>query len=146
MRELRTEIDISAPPTKVWRIITDFQRWNEWNPIVNQASGVPSLGSKLSMTMRGEDGKDSMKYAPVVKEVDEPRFFRWRGVMMAGLLFTNDKIFELEETSSGTRFVHSERFGGILVPVFWSKLEKGVPPMLHAMNDGLKQRAERSPD
>ena len=45
MRELRTEIEIAAPLTKVWNILTDLDNWKEWNPIVNQASGVASRGS-----------------------------------------------------------------------------------------------------
>jgi len=52
MREIRTEIEIAAPVTKVWSILTDFDNWKEWNPIVEQESGVASPGSKLSMTMR----------------------------------------------------------------------------------------------
>jgi uncharacterized protein YndB with AHSA1/START domain len=63
MREIRTEIEIAAPLTKVWSIPTDFDNWKEWNPIINQASGVASLGSKLSITMCSEDGKDGEKHA-----------------------------------------------------------------------------------
>jgi uncharacterized protein YndB with AHSA1/START domain len=48
MREIRTEIDIAAPVTKVWNILTDFNQWNEWNPIVNQASGLATSGAKLT--------------------------------------------------------------------------------------------------
>jgi hypothetical protein len=141
MRELRTEIEISAPLTKVWSILTDFDKWKDWNPI-SQASGVASLGSKLSVTMSGDNGKDGMTYTPMVTELEEPKSFRWRGKMMAGFLFTNDKVFELEEIGSGTRLIHSEEFSGILVPMFWSKLNKGVPPMLESMNDALKTLAE----
>ena len=100
MREIRTEIEIAAPPTKVWSILTDFNNWKDWNPIINQASGTASLGSELSMTMRGEDGKDGPKYMPIVTNFEEPKFFRWRAKMMAGFLFTNDKVFELEETGA----------------------------------------------
>ncbi len=146
MRELRTEIEIAAPLTKVWSILTDFDNWKEWNPIINQASGVASLGSKLSITMRGNNGKDSTKYMPVVTKVEEPKSFRWRAIMMAGFLFTNDKIFELEEIGSGTRLIHREEFSGILVPMFWSKLNKGALPMLKSMNDALKIVAENSSD
>jgi len=146
MREIRTEIEIAAPPTKVWSILTDFENWNNWNPIVNQVSGVASLGSKLSVTMRGDDGKDGPKYMPIVTNFEEPKFFRWRGKMMAGFLFTNDKVFELEETGSGTRLIHKELFSGMLVPMFWSKFDKGVPPMLKSMNDALKRKAEKSSD
>jgi len=138
MREIRTEIDIAAPPTKVWGILTDFDNWKNWNPIINQASGTASFGSELSMTMRGDDGKDGPKYMPIVTNFEEPVFFRWRAKMMAGFLFTNDKVFELEEIGSGTRLIHREQFSGILVPLFWSKLKKGVPSMLKSMNDALK--------
>ncbi len=145
MREIRTEIEIAAPLTKVWSILTDFDNWKEWNPIC-QASGVASPGSKLSVTMRGEDGKEGMKYMPIVTNAEEPKSFRWRGKMMAGFLFTNDKVFELEETGSGTRLIHREEFSGFLVPMFWSKLNKGVPSMLKSMNDALKIIAEKSSD
>jgi hypothetical protein len=146
MRELRTEIEIAAPITKVWSILTDFDTWKEWNPIVNQASGVASPGSKLSITMCGADGKDANNYRPIVTNVEEPKSFRWRAKMMAGFLFTNDKVFELDEISSGTRLIHIEAFSGILVPMFWSKLNKGVLPMLKSMNDALKILAEKSSD
>ena len=146
MREIRTEIEIAAPPTKVWRILTDFDNWKNWNPIINQASGTASLGSELSMTMRGEDGKDGPKYMPIVKNFEEPKYFRWRGKMMAEFLFTNDKVFELEETGSGTRLIHKELFSGMMVPMMWSKFDKGVPPMLKSMNDALKRKAEKSSD
>ena len=62
MREIRTEIEIAAPLTKVWSILTDFDNWKEWNPIVDQASGAASPGSKLSMTMGCGDGKKGNKY------------------------------------------------------------------------------------
>ncbi len=146
MREIRTEIEINVPPTTVWSILTDFHTWKEWSPIINQASGVASLGSELNITMRGDDGKDGPKYMPIITNFEEPKFFRWRAKMMAEFLFTNDKVFELEETGSGTRLIHKELFSGMLVPLFWSKLETGVPPMLNSMNDALKRIAEKSSD
>ncbi len=146
MRELRTEIEIAAPLTKVWNILTDFNNWKQWNPIVKQARGVASLGSKLSITMCGKDGKASNKYSPVITTFEEPKSFRWRAQMMAGFLFTNDKVFALEEIASGTRLIHIEGFSGILVPMFWSKLNQGVLPMLKSMNDALKVKAEKRSD
>ena len=122
----------------------DFDHWQEWNPIVDQASGVASPESKLSMTMRCGEGKAGNKYSPVVTNVEEPKYFRCRATMMAGFLFTNDKVFELVETGSGTRLVHIEAFSGILVPLFWGKMEKSITPMLESMNDALKIKAEKS--
>lgn len=145
MRGIRTEIDIAAPISKVWNTLTDFENWKEWNPI-SQASGIASLGSKLNVTMGGCEGKNGHSYMPMITQLEEPKLFRWRATMMAGLLFTNDKVFELEEIGSGTRLVHREELSGILVPLFWSKLNQGVPSMLQSMNDALKTKAEKSSD
>jgi len=147
MREIRTEIDISAPITEVWGILTKIDDWAQWSPIINQASGDASLGSTLSITMMGkEEGKDGPKYSPVITILDEPKSFRWRAKMMAGFIMTNDKVFELEETSSGTRLIHKELFSGMFVPLFWSSVEKNVPAMLNSMNEALKTKAEKISD
>jgi hypothetical protein len=144
MRELRTEIEIAAPVEKVWNILMEFDQWKEWNPIVNQASGTAENGAKIAVTMRGKNDKDGPKYAPTITHFEAPKSFRWRAKMMAGFLFTNDKIFELEESNSGTRLVHYEEFSGMLVPLFWSKMEKDALPMLKSMNDALKTVAEKN--
>ncbi|MFW2438631.1 MAG: hypothetical protein ACN4GR_04600 [Arenicellales bacterium] len=90
-----------------------------------------------------EKGKDGPKYDPVITELDEPGYFRWRAHMLAGFIFTNDKIIELKETSSGTLLIHTETFKGLLAPLFCGQMEKGVPPMLNSMNKALKNLAEK---
>jgi len=147
MREVKTEIDIAAPSSEVWRILTDINHWQEWNPIVKQASGEASPDSTLTITMcskEGKGGKDGPKYMPVITNCEAPKRFRWRAKMMAGFLFTNDKVFELEDTSNGTHLVHKETYDGWLVPMFWNKLNENVPSMLNSMNDSLKELAEKN--
>ena len=144
MQEIKTEIEISAPPSKVWSIITDINSWQEWSPIINASKGEASIDSKLSITMMGkEEGKDGPKYNPIIKQLREPNYFRWRAHMLAGFIFTNDKIFELKETKSGTLLIHTETFKGLLAPIFCGQMEKGVPPMLNSMNKALKELAEK---
>ncbi|HEY5648179.1 MAG TPA: SRPBCC domain-containing protein [Nitrospiria bacterium] len=137
MREIRTEIEINASINTVWRILTDLNNWKAWNPI-KEARGVATPGAQLTITMGG-----GRQYQPIVTEVREPKSFRWRGKMMAGFLMTNDKAFELEKAGSGTRLIHRERFSGLLVPLFWGKMNQGVPPMLKSMNESLKKEAEK---
>lgn len=63
--------------------------------------------------------------------------------MMAGFLMTNDRSFELEPAGDGTKLINTEHFSGLLVTLFWSKLEKFVPDSLNAMNAALKAKAEQ---
>ena len=142
MRELRAEIHISAPIEQVWRVLTDFDHWKDWNPMVNQASGTASVPSKLKLTMRGLDSKDAMKYEPIVVEVDPPKYLRWRATMMSGFMFTNDRVFELKEKNGGTEVINREEFSGLMVPLFWKKMNQFVVPMLEKMNNALKDKME----
>jgi uncharacterized protein YndB with AHSA1/START domain len=32
VRELRSEIEIDAPPERVWAVVTEFAAYPEWNP------------------------------------------------------------------------------------------------------------------
>ncbi len=147
MREIRTEITIAAPPAKVWGILADIDKWQDWSPVVKQSSGSASLGSKLSITMCGKEGKDGAagpKYEPVITVLEEPKRLQWRATMMAGFIFENGKILELEESSSGTRLVHIETFSGLMTPLMWGQMEKGVSPMLNSMNEALKKLAEKN--
>lgn len=144
LHEIKTEIEISAPPAKVWDIISDINKWQEWSPIISASHGSTSVGSKLSITMIGKvKGRDGPKYNPIITDLKEPNYFRWRAHMLAGFIFTNDKTFELEDTKSGTRLTHTESFKGLLAPIFCGQMEKGVPPMLNSMNQALKELAEK---
>lgn len=144
MQEIRTEIEIAAPPEKVWEILMDFDKWQEWSPIIKQSSGSAAIGSKLQMTMMGkEEGKNGPSYSPKIEEMNKPKLFRWRAHMMAGFIMTNDKVFELQATPTGTKLIHKELFKGLLAPIFCGQMEKGVPPMLNSMNKALKELAEK---
>ncbi len=144
MRELITTLDISAPLPKVWQILTDFENWPSWNPIVNKTGGSISAESKLSVTMRGADGKDAQTYSPTIIKLEAPNYLRWRAKMMAEFLFTNDKVIELSSDGPNTKIIHKELFSGWLVPLFWGKLSHGVIPILESMNQALKQEAEKA--
>ena len=87
---------------------------------------------------------DGPHYNPVITILDEPESFRWRAKMIAEFIFTNEKYLRLEETSTGTRLIHKELFSGMFVPLFWTSVEKEVPPMLNSMNEALKIKAEKN--
>jgi hypothetical protein len=143
-QEIRTEIEIAAPPAKVWSLLVDVDKWHEWSPIIKKSVGQASMGTELDITMMAKEGDgDGPNYKPKITELRENKHFRWRAHMMAAFLFTNDKVFDLEETATGTKVVHKELFTGMLAPLFCGQMEVGVPPMLNSMNAALKVLAEK---
>jgi hypothetical protein len=47
MLEIRTEIDIEASPPRVWRALTDFKTFPDWNPFVLAVEGEPRFSGLL---------------------------------------------------------------------------------------------------
>ncbi|MCO4837543.1 MAG: SRPBCC domain-containing protein [Oceanospirillaceae bacterium] len=144
MQEIKTEIHIAASPAKVWGIIADIDHWHEWSPIINASKGASELGAILSITMANtQKGTDGPKYKPVIIGFDEQKTFHWRAHMMAGFVFTNDKIFTLKATETGTYLTHVETFKGLMAPLMAGSVAKNVPAMLDSMNEALKDLAEQ---
>lgn len=141
--EIESEIEIAAPKDKVWAVLTNIDAWQEYNPALIASTGVAKSGSTHSTTMRGEDPSQAgPQYQPDVISFEDGVSYRWRAVMGAGIVFTNDKVFRLEETETGTKLYHSEVFNGMMLPLMKNYISRGVPPILAEMNQAFKARAE----
>ena len=90
-----------------------------------------------------QEGKDGPRYQPKIIELEEGKSLRWRAHMLAGFIFTNDKLLELEEIPGGTRLIHKELFSGLMWSMMKSQMKKGVPPILQSMNEALKEKIEK---
>jgi uncharacterized protein YndB with AHSA1/START domain len=56
-RELQTEIDIAAPAERVWRILTDFDAYPDWNPFIRKIQGRPEPSGKLEVRIEPPGGR-----------------------------------------------------------------------------------------
>lgn len=144
IHSITREIVINAPKDKVWEVVSDINGWEKITSAVNAASGEATVGSTLSVTMRGEKaGEDGPSFEPVVKDVESESHLRWEAKMGASIIFHNEKLLSLEEVDGRTRLTHIEYFSGMVVPLMLSSLDTGVPPILDEMNTGFKMAAEK---
>ena len=142
MRELFTEIEIAAPPERVWRILVEFSQFPEWNPFIREAKGEIKEGGRLRVRIEPPGGA-GMTFKPVVKRVALNRELRWLGRFLIPGLFDGEHSFEILPVGNGkVRFVQREAFRGLLVPLFWKSLEGPTKQGFKDMNAALKQRAE----
>ena len=74
MKVLETEIQISAPPEKVWAILTDLTEYSKWNPFIKVAIGQTKVGERLKVRISPPSGKE-MEFKPTVKSVIENKEF-----------------------------------------------------------------------
>ncbi|MEO1059895.1 MAG: SRPBCC domain-containing protein [Actinomycetota bacterium] len=143
-RQLHTQIDIDATPEVVWSVLTDLDRYPEWNPFVVSSEGRVAVGERLTNRLEPPGGR-AMTFRPTVTEVEADRTFEWLGRLVLPGLFDGRHRFQLESLpGGGTRLVHSERFTGVLVPVLWRSLESSTRAGFEAMNAALKSRVEEA--
>ncbi len=136
--EIKTKIKIAASPAKVWAILTDFEKYPDWNPFIKSLTGKPRPGEAIKVELGG------MEFKPTVLVYDKNQELRWLGKLwMKGLFDGEHRFFLTENSDGGTTLVHSEKFAGLLIPLLKKKLLTETKPGFEAMNAALKARAER---
>lgn len=144
MKEIYTEIEISATPERVWQILTDFEALPEWNPFMRRASGEVKVGAKLEVFLQPSGGR-GMTFKPTVVEATPNREFRWLGNLGVRGLFDGEHSFTIEPLGENrVRFVHRESFRGLLVPLLLLMVEKDTRRGFEEMNQALKTQAEQA--
>jgi hypothetical protein len=144
-KELATEIEINAPPERVWGILADFAKFPEWNPFIREVSGKLEKGQKLKVTLRPSGGR-SIKMSPTVLVAEPGKELSWIGHLGIPGLFDGQHIFELKTAGSGkTTFVQRELFGGLLLPFLTGMLRNETARGFSEMNSALRGRAEAKP-
>jgi hypothetical protein len=139
MRTIEHAVDIQAPAAAVWHILTDTDRYEDWNPFMPRLSGRLAPGERLTLTVR--PGTRSMTFRPTVLAVEDGTLIRWRGRLVMPGVFDGEHELRLEPTpDGGTRFVQRETFTGLLVPMMPGVLADTATGFA-AMNTALRDRA-----
>ncbi len=142
MNHIRTEIQITAPPSRIWRLLTDFASYPKWNPFIRRATGEPGEGAKLEVYLQ-PSGARGMTFRPRILKAEPYCELRWLGHFLIPGLFDGEHIFTIEPLEAGrVRFVQREIFTGLLVPFFMRWLEKDTRRGFEEMSRALKARAE----
>ncbi len=137
-KEINTSIIINASTARVWEVLTDFENYHQWNPFIKSIEGTVQLGNTIKVTVAGASFK------PKVLVFAEMRELKWLGHFLVKGLFDGEHCFELQKLSYGrTRFLHSEKFHGLLLPLMVKKLDTEIFAGFEAMNTALKNRVER---
>lgn len=132
----RKDIFIASPLEKVWAVLTDINRWPEWQPDVSSAKleGNLTVGTIFRWKAKG------FSITSTIKELKLGQRIGWTG---SSLGMKAAHIWILEQQGNGTRVIIEESLSGwfprilkIFDPTF---LEKSLDKLLQA----LKIRAEQ---
>ena len=142
---LRMAIDINASGERVWRVLTDFSAYGEWNPFITSISGQVQQGARLKVRVQPPGGR-GMTFRPTVLAADPDRELRWVGRLLLPGIFEGEHAFLITPLENGrVRLRQQETFRGLLVPLLRRLLDGQTRAGFEAMNRALKDRAERPP-
>jgi len=141
--EIKTEILINAQPEKVWAILTDFKSYPNWNPFIKSIIGDVKVGNKITARIEPPKAK-GMTFKPKVLTFETNKELKWLGHLLFAGLFDGEHKFELIDNGNGTTtFKQSEKFAGILVPLFKKQLNDNTKKGFEEMNSKLKGLVEQ---
>ena len=139
MKEVHTEVEINATAKRVWGIISDFGKYEEWNPFITGAQGEPREGSKITINVKTPSGA-TRTYDPKVTKAEPDKELRWVGKIPG--IVSGEHIFIIEQIGADrVRLVHKEVFGGLLSSFFGGSISD-IQAGFEQMNQALKKRAE----
>lgn len=141
-RELVTEIVINASAVRVWGVLEDVAAWPQWNPFVRAVVGEVVVGGAITVSVT-PPGDRAMKFRAIVLAADPVRGLSWVGTLPVPGLFRGEHYFRVvPEGPESVRFLHGERFSGLLVPFLRARLDGPIRRGYEAMNAALKRRVE----
>ncbi len=139
MNRFATEIDIAAPPDKVWAVLTDVANWPGWNTTVTKVDGAVTLGATITVHAKISPGR---AFPVKVEALDAPTHMIWASDMPMGA-FRGERTFTLTATATGTHFSMVEVYSGWMGFL----IERTIPDLNPAFAEAagcLKARAEGS--
>ncbi len=139
MTAFTTTIDIASPPSRVWKVMRDVERWHEWTASIRSVElldgGPLRVGSKVRVRQPGLP----TAYWEVMS-VEEERGFTWVSRAPGITVTAHHRI---EPLPSGSRATLVLEFTGLLGPIF-GRLTSGINRRYMGLEaQGLKQRSER---
>ncbi len=142
MRELHSEIEITASAGRTWLILTDFASYPRWNPFIRRISGEPTTGEHLDVRLEPPNSR-GMTFKPKVLNAEPDRELRWLGHLLVPGLFDGEHFFTIQPLEDNrVRFIQREAFKGLLVPLFARSLDTNTQRGFEETNRALKERAE----
>ncbi len=135
-----SQIEIDAPPHRVWDALVDFDAYPGWNPFIRTIGGAARPGGRLRVEIH-PPGRRPMTFRPVVLRAQPHRELRWRGRLLLPGLLDREHIFSIAPLlTARVRFSQREHFSGLLVPLLRRTLLDVTRRGFEEMNRALERR------
>lgn len=148
MKSFVAHIDVEADLATGWRVLTDFERYPAWNPLLRRVKGACAEGESLRLRVAKTLGSDKTVPLPARIRVCTPETELSWGGGIPGLLDVHH-YFRLTalptgpDQTAGFRFTHGEDFQGPMLSLLWPLVGSRIHQRNYtALNEAFKARCE----
>lgn len=130
-------IDLSQPREKVWEVLTDFNKYKNWNTVLYMSHNDQiEIGKEFNVTIYNKNGKDS-KFKATTLSKEANKSFSAQQKILGKWFFTATHHFIVEEINSQVRLVQKWELTGIISKLFKKQIFKKLAEFKQ-MNEELK--------
>lgn len=142
---VHTEIVIDRPIDEVWQALADFSRYPEWNSFLTEIRGT--LAADRNLLVCAIPPKSiARRFSARILSVNEGHEFRWLGRFLFPGVLDGEHVFSLlAKGDRKTKFVHTEKFTGVITPIHSRLRLTNTRNGFIAMNEDLKRYVESCP-
>ncbi len=133
-------VDIEAPIERVWEVLTDFERYGEWNPFTTRVDANLEVGASVSLHV--VYGPFRLRPTARIEIIEPPTLLVWGVTMGASWLLTarrEQRLDSLDE--SRCRYRTTDSLNGVLTPLIVLLYGRAIRRGFNAMAVALKARA-----
>lgn len=142
MKAFRTECLVSAPIETCFQVLTDFENYSAWSSAHHK---IIADKEQLQLFLRREDPSNQKPIVlrAKIRRAQAPNHLAWGGgLAWAPWIVDVHHYFELEAAGEHTKFVHGERFRGILGHVYGVLRHEIQLRQYHRFNESFAKRCQ----
>lgn len=128
-------IIINAEPEKIWDVLTDIERWSDWNSKIKNPTIKEKATNGVSFTWKTNGSKIKSQ----IHTFERFKAFGWTGKAFGARAIHN---WFLEPTKTGIRVIVKESMHGWLVRLFKRKVNNTVEEDMTYWLEQLKIESE----
>ncbi|MGJ8671153.1 MAG: SRPBCC family protein [Oceanococcus sp.] len=141
MFEINHEIDINAPASSVWAVITDFDSYSQWNPFVVSAKSNLKAGEPIDMKVKLLG--PVQRQVEIILDVNEGKGFSYCMKPFPLGALSSQRSHRIIDLGDG-RSHYSSHFHlqGWMMPLIRGLMRPALERGFSGMSVAIKERAE----
>jgi len=127
---------INASPERIWSVLTDINRWPEWQTDISSAILKSPVAPDIQFTWKS----GGVKINSTIHTIKPMQSFGWTGKTMGIFAIHN---WRLEQRNNQTEVIVNESMEGLLAGIFKKSFNKNLAKGMQKWLQLLKEECER---